>query len=75
MMTQDNIDNFVPDHVVKAELAISEMTKWRWDRSPELAALGWPPPMRISRKKFRSRKLLETFKRNMLDRAIADRGK
>jgi hypothetical protein len=75
MMTEDDIDSFVSDPDVKVELDISEMTKWRWDRSPELASLGWPPPMRVARKKFRSRKLLEQFKQNMLDRAIADRGK
>jgi hypothetical protein len=71
----DDIDNFVPDHVVRAELSISGMTLWRWDRSPELAAVGWPPPMRIARKKFRSRRLLELFKKNMLQRAFTARGK
>jgi hypothetical protein len=69
-------DSFVPDRVVRAELSIAPMTLWRWDRNPALAELGWPPPMRVrgGRRKFRSRKQLEFFKQNMLQRAIAARG-
>jgi hypothetical protein len=68
------IDEFVPDSKVRAELGISDVTMWRWDRDPQKAALGWPPPMRTGTakytRKFRSRRLLEQFKANVLQRAI-----
>jgi hypothetical protein len=70
-------DVFVPDAIVRAELNISQMTQWRWDRNPALAALGWPPPVRApgGRTKHRSRRQLEQFKANMLQQAFAARGK
>jgi hypothetical protein len=70
-------DVFVPDAIVRAELGISQMTQWRWDRDPALAALGWPPPVRApgGRTKHRSRRQLEQFKANMLQEAFAARGK
>ena len=66
-------DELVPDPVVCGEFNISAMTLWRWDRDPELAALGFPPPVTIRKRKFRLRKQLEAFKRTMLRRAIAQR--
>jgi hypothetical protein len=63
----------VPDPVVCREFNISAMTLWRWDRDPELAALGFPPPVTIRKRKFRIRKQLEMFKRTMLRRVIAQR--
>jgi hypothetical protein len=66
-------DELVPDPIVCREFNISAMTLWRWDRDPELAALGFPPPVTIRKRKFRIRKQLETFKRTMLRRAIAQR--
>jgi hypothetical protein len=69
-------DTFVPDRLVRAELNISPMTAWRWDRDQAMAELGWPPPIRTAAngRKHRSRRLLEKFKQNMVQRAIADRG-
>jgi hypothetical protein len=69
-------DTFVPDRVVRAELNISPMTAWRWDRDPAMADLGWPPVIRIGAqgRKYRSRNQLERFKDNMVQRAIAQRG-
>jgi hypothetical protein len=66
-------DELVPDPVVCREFNISAMTLWRWDRDPELAALGFPPPVTIRKRKFRLRKQLEAFKQTMLRRAIAQR--
>ena len=43
----DDIDEHVPDPQVCKEFNITAMTIWRWDRNPELIALGWPPPMYI----------------------------
>ena len=66
-------DEFAPDLKVCEELGVTAMTLWRWDHDPAKAALGWPPPIRIGPRKFRSRKLLEEFKAAMVQRALADR--
>jgi hypothetical protein len=70
----DEIDELVPDPQAAKELNISLMTVWRWDRDPQLAALGWPPPVYIRKRKYRGRKLLEQFKGAVLRRAISARG-
>ena len=69
-----NVDKLVPDNMVRAELAISTMGAWRWDRDPKMAELGWPPCIRIGPRKYRSRQALERFKQNLVRRAIAERG-
>jgi hypothetical protein len=69
----DEIDELVPDPQAAKELNISLMTVWRWDRDPQLAALGWPPPVYIRKRKYRGRKLLEKFKGAALRRAISAR--
>jgi hypothetical protein len=51
-----------------------EVSLWRWDRDPEMVALGWPPPVYIRKRKYRGRKLLEKFKALLLRRAIKARG-
>jgi hypothetical protein len=66
-------DELVPDPQVIRELGISAMSLWRWDRDPMLIAAGWPPPIRIRNRKFRSRRALEAFKAAMSRRAIAQR--
>jgi hypothetical protein len=69
-------DSLVADPTVMAEMDVSAMTIYRWDNDPRLAALGWPPALRVpgGRAKRRSRRALEAFKRNLLQRAIAERG-
>ena len=68
-------DTFVPDPQVQKELGVTAMSIWRWDRDPELIKLGWPPPIRIRSRKFRSRIALENFKRVMARRAIEQRAR
>ena len=63
-------DTLVPDPQVQKEFGVTAMSIWRWDRDPELIKLGWPPPIRIRSRKFRSRIALENFKRVMARRAI-----
>ena len=70
----DEVDELVPDPQAAKELNVSLMTIWRWDRSAELAALGWPHPVYIRKRKYRSRKLLEKFKGAALHRGIRARG-
>lgn len=62
-------DELVPDPQVCKELSISLMSVWRWDRNPELIALGWPPPIYINKRKYRSRQQFEQFKRAVKTRA------
>src|SRR6516164_1552234 len=66
-------DTLVPDPQVQKEFGVTAMSIWRWDRDPELIKLGWPPPIRIRSRKFRSRIALENFKRVMARRAIEQR--
>ena len=66
-------DTLVPDLQVQKEFGVTAMSIWRWDRDPELIKLGWPPPIRIRSRKFRSRNALENFKRVMARRAIEQR--
>src|SRR5262245_46312621 len=71
------IDRLVPDAIAADEFGVTGMTLWRWDNKPEgaaMRALGWPPPVIYKRRKFRSRRQLETFKQNLLQRAIHERG-
>ena len=65
-------DTLVPDPQVQKEFGVTAMSIWRWDRDPELIKLGWPPPIRIRSRKFRSRIALENFKRVMARRALSN---
>src|SRR5207248_2589815 len=64
------VGELVPDPEVYREFHISAMTAWRWDRDPELIALGWPPPVYIRRRKHRERPKLEEFKQRLVQQAI-----
>jgi predicted DNA-binding transcriptional regulator AlpA len=63
-------DELIPDPQVWREFGISSMTGWRWDHDPEL---NFPPPVKIRKRKFRSRRQLETFKEQKLAAALAGR--
>ena len=71
--TLDEADELVPDPQAQRELGITAMSMWRWDRDETLIAAGWPPPIRIRKRKFRSRRALEEFKASMARRALAQR--
>jgi hypothetical protein len=66
-------DELVPDPQVIRELGITAMSLWRWDRDASLIALGWPAPIYIRKRKFRSRRALELFKVALTRRAIEQR--
>ena len=71
-MFDSGVDELVPDPQVRREFGgVSEMCTWRWDRDPKMAALGWPLPVRIGRRKYRSRKKIEACKANLLAQAAA----
>jgi len=65
----------VPDPKVFAEFGITPMTGWRWDQDQALKELGWPAPIRIRKRKFRSRRQLDEFKAALMRRAIEERAK
>jgi hypothetical protein len=69
----DPPDSLVPDAVVQEEFGVGPMGLHRWDADAEMAALGWPPPVYIRKRKYRSRKKLETFKAAPVRRSIRDR--
>ena len=76
ILTDDEQPNeLVPDPVTAKELNVSLMTLWRWDRDPEMIAMGWPPCTQIRRRNYRGRKQLEEFKAAALRRAISTRNK
>jgi hypothetical protein len=66
-------DSLVPDPVVGAEFGVGPMGLNRWDSDATMAELGWPPPIYIRKRKYRSRRKLEAFKEAMLRRSIRDR--
>jgi predicted DNA-binding transcriptional regulator AlpA len=64
-------DHLVPDPKARKEFGVSAMTIWRWDRDSKL---GFPPPIKINGRTYRSRQQLEEWKANLLARALR-RGK
>jgi hypothetical protein len=68
----DDIGELVPDPQVCREFGVTSMTLWRWDEDP---ALNFPPPIRIRKRKFRSRRALDEFKHRMMRDAIAQHRK
>jgi hypothetical protein len=71
--TDVEIGALIPDPEVFADLHITPMTGWRWDRDPRMAALGWPLPIYRGRYKFRSAAQYQKFKDNLVRQAIAKR--
>jgi hypothetical protein len=66
-MSAFDVDDLVPDPQVRREFHITPMTLWRWDHDPEL---NFPPPVRIRKRKFRSRSGLDNFKQRLLQEAV-----
>jgi hypothetical protein len=69
----DPPDSLVPDVTVQEEFGVGPMGIHRWDADPEMAAIGWPPPVYIRKRKYRSRRKLEAFKAALVRRSIRDR--
>jgi hypothetical protein len=67
------VDALVGDTQFIQEIDISNNTKCRWDLDPEMHALGWPVPVKIKDRNYRSRHAIEAFKANMLKHAIEKR--
>jgi hypothetical protein len=70
----DAPDVLVPDAEVRREFGgITSMGLWRWDNDKQMAALGWPPPLVLRGRKYRSRRKLEAFKAALVRRSLRDR--
>jgi hypothetical protein len=65
-------DSSVPDPAVRREFGICEMTLTRWSADPKL---HFPPPIKINNRCYRSRRLLDVFKADLLRKSIADRAR
>ena len=65
-----DVDTLVPDPQVQREFGITSMTLWRWTNDP---LLGFPPPIKIQNRNYRSRRQLEVLKRHLLTEAIKAR--
>jgi len=66
-------DVWVPEGTVCAELGLTSMSLWRYDRDAKMIALGWPLPIKMNRRKFRSRRALDAFKANLAALALKQR--
>jgi hypothetical protein len=64
------VDALVPDPQVAREFNVTLMTLWRWTNNPRL---GFPPPVKIQNRNYRSRRKLEIFKLNLVNEAIRAR--
>lgn len=63
----------MPDPQVQQEFGdVTSMTLYRWTRDP---ALGFPQPIKIRGRIFRSRRQLEAFKRRMVEQAVRERAR
>jgi predicted DNA-binding transcriptional regulator AlpA len=64
-------DKLVRDRAVAEEFGdVSLMTLYRWTNDTKL---GFPPPVKIRNKNFRSRRALEEFKARLMHNAIRRR--
>jgi hypothetical protein len=69
LLDDNKPDEFVPDPQVWREFGITSMSGHRFDRRPEL---GFPPPIRIGKRKYRSRKQIEAYKQRLIAKALAE---
>jgi predicted DNA-binding transcriptional regulator AlpA len=69
---EEPIETLVPDPQVVREFGICSMTLFRWTRDPKL---GFPQPVKINGRCYRSRREIEEFKQRMLRKAVAERAK
>jgi hypothetical protein len=63
-------DQLVPDPDVTREFGVCAMTLSRWSKDPKL---GFPPPIKINSRNYRSRRALDAFKAGLLRKAMSER--
>ena len=62
-----NDDELVPDPQVWREFRVTPMTGWRWTHD---VSLGFPPPIKIRNRNYRSRRALNAFREALVRRAL-----
>ena len=66
----DTPDDLIPDPQVAKRYKVHLRTVARWDKNP---AMGFPPAVKINRRKYRHRSELEEFeRRNFAKRAAGN---
>jgi len=71
---QQQYESLVPDSQAMAELGgVTSMTFWRWDNNPDKAPLGWQRPVKLGRRNFRTRSMIEAVKASLLRQALEAR--
>jgi hypothetical protein len=70
-----DFEELIADPQMRRELGgISDMTTWRWDHGRAPAPNGWEPPIRIgSRRKYRTRGMIERVKAALFNAATQER--
>jgi hypothetical protein len=64
----------VADTDIRRDLGgVSRMTTHRWDRDPNMTAIGWPPPISINGRLYRDLQLYECFRARLAREAIRKR--
>ncbi len=63
-------DPWVPDPIIAKEFHTTLMGLYRWTHD---AKLGFPPPIKIRNRNFRSRRAIEEFKAKLMRAAITQR--
>jgi hypothetical protein len=69
----EQVIELVPDPVVAKEFHTTLMGLWRWDHDASMAALGWPPSVKIRNRNHRVRRLVEQFKQTLIRQSIEER--
>jgi hypothetical protein len=69
----DVIAELIADTRIRRDLGVTKMTFYRWDRDQRMVAIGWPPAIRIGRRKYRDRAAYEGFKSRLARESIARR--
>jgi predicted DNA-binding transcriptional regulator AlpA len=60
-MTTDHIDSYLTGPMVNERFNISSMTRWRWERNPQLA---FPAPMKINNRSYWRLAALQIWENN-----------
>jgi predicted DNA-binding transcriptional regulator AlpA len=60
-MTNELADSFLTGPQVNERYNISAMTRWRWERNPQLA---FPAPMKINNRSYWKRSALDLWERD-----------
>jgi predicted DNA-binding transcriptional regulator AlpA len=64
----EKVNELVPDRKARMEVGgVSAMTFYRWDHKP---GMGFPPPVRINGRNYRSRLALDEFKNRLISELL-----